>query len=156
MLSRESRSSEKFMHGIKVLMAKNYIDNLSEEARKGMQEKAEQGIWPTLAPLGYRNLAGTDGKKIIEPDPDSAPIIARLFEWYAIGTLSLKEAAEKARAAGEYRAHHLAQSHLHGRVRMEWPCLPVQAPASGLARIMGARAGHFKWPSRQEEPAGET
>ena len=42
-LSRESRSSEKFMHGIKVLMAKNYIDNLSEEARKGMQEKAEQG-----------------------------------------------------------------------------------------------------------------
>src|SRR5262245_347597 len=38
-LSRDSRSSEKFMHGIKVLMAKNYIDNLSEEARKGMLEK---------------------------------------------------------------------------------------------------------------------
>jgi site-specific DNA recombinase len=48
-LSRGSRSSEKFMHGIKVLMAKNYIDNLSEEARKGMQEKAEQGIWPGRA-----------------------------------------------------------------------------------------------------------
>jgi site-specific DNA recombinase len=32
-LSRDSRSSEKFMHGIKVLMAKNYIDNLSEEGR---------------------------------------------------------------------------------------------------------------------------
>src|SRR5436190_22469942 len=99
-LSRESRSSEKFMHGIKVLMAKNYIDNLSEEARKGMQEKAEQGIWPTVAPLGYHNVVGADGKKIIEPDPDSAPIIACLFEWYATGTLSLKEAAEKARAAG--------------------------------------------------------
>jgi site-specific DNA recombinase len=99
-LSRESRSSEKFMHGIKVLMAKNYIDNLSEEARKGMQEKAEQGIWPTVAPLGYRNVAGADGKKIIEPDPDSASLIARLFEWYATGTLSLKEAAQKARAAG--------------------------------------------------------
>jgi site-specific DNA recombinase len=46
LLSRGSGSSEKFMHGIKVLMAKNYIDNLSEEARKGMLEKAEQGIWP--------------------------------------------------------------------------------------------------------------
>ena len=45
-LSRESRSSEKFMHGIKVLMAKNYVDNLSEEASKGMREKAEQGTWP--------------------------------------------------------------------------------------------------------------
>jgi site-specific DNA recombinase len=45
-LSRESRSSEKFMHGIKVLMAKNYIDNLSEEARKGMQEKASRAGCP--------------------------------------------------------------------------------------------------------------
>ena len=41
-LSRDSRSSEKFMHGIKVLMAKNYIDNLSEAARKGQQEKVKQ------------------------------------------------------------------------------------------------------------------
>ena len=62
-LSRDSKSSEKFVHGIKVLMAKNYIDNLSEEARKGMQEKAEQGIWPSKAPLGYRNVTGPDGKK---------------------------------------------------------------------------------------------
>jgi site-specific DNA recombinase len=51
-LSRDSRSSEKFMHGIKVLMAKNYIDNLSEEVHKGMLEKAEQGIWPSYAALG--------------------------------------------------------------------------------------------------------
>ncbi len=34
-LFRESRSSEKFMHGIKVLMAKNYIDNLSEDSAQG-------------------------------------------------------------------------------------------------------------------------
>jgi DNA invertase Pin-like site-specific DNA recombinase len=99
-LSRDSRSSEKFMHGIKVLMAKNYIDNLSEEARKGMQEKAAQGIWPTVAPLGYRNLTGPDGKKIIEPDPETASLIGRLFEWYAAGTFSLREAARKLRAAG--------------------------------------------------------
>ena len=67
-LSRDSRSSEKFMHGIKVLMAKNYIDNLSEETRKGMQEKAEQGIWPTQSPLGYRNVAGPDGKLRVYAD----------------------------------------------------------------------------------------
>src|SRR6476661_6204026 len=99
-LSRESRSSEKFMHGIKVLMAKNYIDNLSEEARKGMQEKAEQGIWPTKTPLGYRNISGPDGRKIIAADPSLAPIVAQVFEWYARGDISLKEAARKANAAG--------------------------------------------------------
>jgi site-specific DNA recombinase len=99
-LSRESRSSEKFMHGIKVLMAKNYVDNLSEETRKGMLEKAEQGIWPSFAPLGYRNVAGADGKKIIVADPDAAPIVSKLFELYATGTVSLQEAARNARTGG--------------------------------------------------------
>src|SRR5215208_1668350 len=99
-LSRESRSSEKFMHGIKVLMAKNYIDNLSEEASKGMQEKAEQGIWPTRSPLGYRNVIASDSKKVIEPDPEIAPLVTRLFEWYATGMLSLRQAAKKVREAG--------------------------------------------------------
>ena len=40
------------MHGIRLLMSKNYIDNLSEEVTKGMVEKAEQGMWPSYAPLG--------------------------------------------------------------------------------------------------------
>lgn len=44
--SRESRSSEKFTHGITVLMAKNYPDHLSAEVRKGMQEKADRSIRP--------------------------------------------------------------------------------------------------------------
>jgi hypothetical protein len=88
------------MHGIKVLMAKNYIDNLSKEARKGMQEKAEQGIWPTKTPLGYRNIAGPDGKKIIASDPAVAPIVTKLFEWYATGQYSLQEATRMARNVG--------------------------------------------------------
>jgi len=54
-LNKNSRSHEKFIHGSKVLMAKNYIDNLSEETRKGLLEKAEEGEFPALAPLGYRH-----------------------------------------------------------------------------------------------------
>ena len=81
-------------------MAKNYIDNLSEETRKGMQEKAEQGYWPSFAPLGYRNVTRADGRKIIEPDEIAAPLIRKLFEWYARGDISVKEAMRKARAAG--------------------------------------------------------
>ncbi len=99
-LSPDARSGEKFMHGIKVLMAKNYIDNLSEEVRKGMHEKASQGFWPHQAPLGYRNVTWADGRKIIEPHPDLAPIIRHLFEWYATGKYSLKEVARMAREEG--------------------------------------------------------
>src|SRR4029079_18326073 len=94
-VSQDSRSSEKFMHGIKVLMAKNFVDNLSEETRKGMLEKAEQGIWPSFAPLGYRNITGLDAKKVIAPDPEVAPIVSKLFDWYATDTISLRELAQK-------------------------------------------------------------
>lgn len=96
-LSEDSRSSEKFMHGIKVLMAKNYIDNLGEEVRKGMIEKARQGHWPTVAPVGYMNNPVTHR---IEPDPERAPVIVELFERYASGEYSLRVLTKKAAAAG--------------------------------------------------------
>jgi site-specific DNA recombinase len=85
------------MHGIKVLMAKNYIDNLGEEVRKGMIEKARQNHWPTVAPVGYVNNLVSHR---IEPDPERAPIIVKLYEWYASGEYSLKVLTKKAVAAG--------------------------------------------------------
>lgn len=94
-VSSDSRSSEKFVHGIQVLMAKNYVDNLSEETRKGMLEKASQGLWPSCAPLGYLNVDRT-----IIPDSVVAPIIRSLFEWYATGQYSLAEVTKKAKAVG--------------------------------------------------------
>lgn len=99
-LSDQCRSSEKFMHGIKVLMAKSYIDNLSEEATKGMSEKARQGFWPSYAPIGYRNIVGPDKRKVVVVDPDVAPTISLLFEWFASGCHSLISLTARARAAG--------------------------------------------------------
>jgi site-specific DNA recombinase len=99
-LSRDSRSSEKFMHGIRVLMAKNYIDNLSEEVRKGMLEKASQGMWPGIAPFGYRNFTKEDGRKDIAVESKQAPIVVKLFEWFATGRYSIKDLRTEARNAG--------------------------------------------------------
>src|ERR1022692_656725 len=99
-LSDQSRSSEKFVHGIKVLMAKNYIDNLSEEVRKGLRTKAAQGLWPSFAALGYVNTEGPDGKRIILPDPVVGPMVADLFKWFATGEYSLKSLAKKAYEEG--------------------------------------------------------
>ncbi len=99
-LSEGSRSHEKFIHGIKVLMAKNYIDNLSEETKKGMLEKAQQGIWPGAAPLGYSNVTGPSGKRIIDVDPVAGPLVAKMFELYAAGDMSVKALATWAKANG--------------------------------------------------------
>ena len=91
-MSGDSQSHAKFIHGIKVLMAKNYIDNLSEESRKGMLEKAEQGDYPSRAPLGYKNDTTTHR---IEVDHEKAELVRKLFEWYATGNYSLKTLSEK-------------------------------------------------------------
>ncbi len=96
-VSKDSRSSEKFMHGIQVLMAKNYVDNLSEGVRKGMREKAEQGHWPSVAPIGYVNDLKTHR---IEVDPVRGPLITRLFDRYASGGLSLRALAVEAATFG--------------------------------------------------------
>lgn len=89
-LSKNSRSHQKFIHGIKVLMAKNYIDNLSEETKKGMIEKATQGGFPGHAPLGYKNNTIT---KEVEVDENTAPTVKRMFQLYATGNYSLKRIA---------------------------------------------------------------
>ena len=98
-LSEDSRSTEKFMHGIKVLMAKNYVDNLSEEASKGMREKAEQGTWPSSAPLGYVNVRMGD-RRGIAVEPERAGVVRRMFDWYARGEWSLGEVRHRAMAEG--------------------------------------------------------
>src|SRR5437899_8736450 len=85
-ISRDSKSQAKLMHGIQVVIARNYIENLREEVRKGMREKAEQGIYPSRPPLGYRN---NKLERTIEVDPAKAPIAQRTFELYATGRYSL-------------------------------------------------------------------
>ena len=99
-LSKDSRSAEKFVHEIKLVMAKNYIDNLSEEVKKGLRTKAAQNLWPSFAPLGYMNTVGPDGKRIIVPDPVYGPMVTELFEWFASGEYSLKGLAQKAYGEG--------------------------------------------------------
>jgi site-specific DNA recombinase len=47
-LDKNSKSKDKFMHDIQVALAKHYIDNLREEVKKGMHEKAKQGMYPSL------------------------------------------------------------------------------------------------------------
>jgi site-specific DNA recombinase len=96
-VSADSRSSDKFMHGIKVLMAKNYVDNLSEEVKKGLREKAEQGHWPSVAPVGYVNNLSTHR---IEVDPVRGPLIHAVFDLYATGAYSVKAVTVRATAMG--------------------------------------------------------
>lgn len=109
-ISEKSSSHMKFMHGIKVLMAKNYIDNLSEEVTKGLREKVSQGYYPQKAPVGYLNVTNSEKKKIIVPDPIRAVFIKRLFELYATGSYSMEELRKKLYSEGLHSAKGNAYS----------------------------------------------
>ena len=116
-ISEKSRSEKKFIHTIHVAIAKRFSDNLSEEVKKGMTQKALEGYWPSYAPLGYRNTG--DGKKrIIAPDPVMGPLVTKLFEEYSTGEVSVTALSEMASKAGlthtrKGRKVPLARSAIH-------------------------------------------
>ena len=49
-LSKDSKSQVKLMHDIRLAIARNYSENLREEVKKGMNEKAA-GYVPRTCPL---------------------------------------------------------------------------------------------------------
>ncbi|MBY0110240.1 MAG: recombinase family protein [Candidatus Babeliaceae bacterium] len=98
-LGKNATANEKLIFGIRSVMAESYLDNLSEEVKKGMQEKAAQGTYPSIAPYGYLN-ARVDGKKVIVIDPDTSPLIKRMFELYATGSYSLLSLRKRMLFAG--------------------------------------------------------
>lgn len=117
-ISQDSRSHQKFVHGIKLLMAKNFSDNLSEEAKKGMLEKARQGLWPTKAPLGYLNVS-LGSRRVIELDPERAELIRFMFIHYAEGMTSLRDLRTEmiARGLTTRQGRKVATNELHKILR---------------------------------------
>ncbi|TXG76680.1 recombinase family protein [Patescibacteria group bacterium] len=80
-LHKNSRSQEWLNWGIRVVMAKNYIDNLREEAMKGWAEKLAQGWMPGVPPAGYINKL-VNGKRIQVPNDKTWRVIKAMFELY--------------------------------------------------------------------------
>src|SRR5258708_38444875 len=93
-VSKDSKAQTRLIQGIHLVMARNYSENLREEVKKGMREKASQGTFPGLAPFGYRN---NKAERTIEVDPVDSITARRMFELYATGTHSLTTLAKKIR-----------------------------------------------------------
>ncbi len=78
----------KFMLSIAFGQSKYYVDNLSENIKRGFRQKLRNGIWPSCAPIGYLNDKNT---KTIVPDKDRAVFIRKTFELYSTGDYPLAE-----------------------------------------------------------------
>jgi DNA invertase Pin-like site-specific DNA recombinase len=114
-IGKNSKSQAKLMHGIQLVIARNYVENLTEEVKKGMREKAAQGIYPGRPPLGYRN---NKLDHTIELHPENAEVARRLFELYAAGNYSLADLRQIIRTETGKR---ITKSHIHdGILRNEF------------------------------------
>jgi DNA invertase Pin-like site-specific DNA recombinase len=82
----EAQLVDTIMAGINAFYSR---DN-SRKTKKGMREKFEQGIWPTKAPLGYKNIIDpTTEKRIIGLNPDQDYLVKEAFEEFAKGKYSI-------------------------------------------------------------------
>ena len=97
----ENTPQGKFMLNIAFGQSKYYIDNLSENIRRGHRAKLRRGVYPGSAPLGYLNNHRT---RDIDIDHERAQIIRKGFELYASGKYTLKQIA-KAFKDMELRSH---------------------------------------------------
>ena len=86
----------KFMLSIAFSQSKYYVDNLSENIKRGHRNKVKDGIWPQMSPLGYLNVKGGG----IIPNIEMSPLIKKTFEAYATGNFTLREVREKFNALG--------------------------------------------------------
>ena len=86
----ENTSQGKFMLSIAFGQSKYYVDNLSENTKRGLRQKVRRGERPGLAPIGYINDVRT---KTIEVDKWRSPIVIEAFELYAKGNQRLEDIA---------------------------------------------------------------
>jgi len=75
----ENTPQGKFMLNIAFGQSKYYVDNLSENVKRGNRQKLRRGEWPNKAPFGYINDSKT---KSILIDHKSAPIIQKAFKMF--------------------------------------------------------------------------
>ena len=82
--------------GVQVLFAKHYLDNLSQEVKKGLNERMlGKRKWSFVAPLGYLNK---DREIIL--DSERFPLLRESWRRYAAGAYSLRELTDWLYAQG--------------------------------------------------------
>ena len=74
--SFENNSQGKFMLSIIFGYSKYYVDNLSENVKRGNRAKLARGWRPNKAPFGYLNDPATS---TIVPDPERFPFVSHMF-----------------------------------------------------------------------------
>jgi DNA invertase Pin-like site-specific DNA recombinase len=72
--------NEKFLLMILGSQAKLENDNKSINVRRGLRTLAERGLWPGVAPIGYKNVGERGKRGCVKIDPLRGHIVQMMFE----------------------------------------------------------------------------
>lgn len=90
----ENNSQGKFMLSIIFGYSKYYVDNLSENVKRGNRAKVRAGWRPNMAPFGYLN---DKASRTILPDPDRFPFVRKMFDLVLVEKLSIQRITDISR-----------------------------------------------------------
>ncbi len=80
--SFQNTGNDKFWMQLEFGMAKKYVDDLSDNVKRGIRARLAQGWSSNLPPLGYLN---DRNKKTIVRDPDRFPLVRRMWDLMLTG-----------------------------------------------------------------------
>lgn len=78
-----NNSNDKFIMQLEFGMAKKYVDDLSDNVRRGLRMKLEKGWRPGRVPLGYLN---EPMERTVVPDPVRFSIVKKMWDLFLQGT----------------------------------------------------------------------
>ena len=84
----DSTSQGKFMLNMAFGQSKYYVDNLSENTKRGLRQKVKRGEYPSIAPIGYLNDSMT---KSVVVDKKKSAIVRKAFSLYAENNSRLED-----------------------------------------------------------------
>src|SRR5207248_4621536 len=108
-------SSDIFMLTLEGAMSWKDSRDKGDRILGAMRNRAREGKYMTLPPVGYRIVYQADGKKSLRTDPDKAPIVQTLYELASRGSHSLEDLTAEAYRLGlrSRKGQRLHKSCLH-------------------------------------------
>lgn len=120
-MSPENNASSIMTDTVLATVNQFYRDQVSDKVKASLYAKVEAGYFPSIPPVGYVNVDNPDqnadrlARKIIVPDPVTAPLITELFRLYATGVYSVYDLTDLMNERGlrSHKGYEMSPSRIY-------------------------------------------
>jgi DNA invertase Pin-like site-specific DNA recombinase len=100
-INANATGNQMFMWEAKVFLAKQYLNRLSDDVKRSIEQKIQNGQWNSKAPIGYLNIKDEETEKSnIIIDKNRYFLIRKAFEDYSTGNYSLSDITRRLKEFG--------------------------------------------------------